>query len=998
MPSYHAFISYSHDKDKPIAAALQSVVQTLGKPWYRRRALRVFRDDTSLTATPHLWPSITQALDQSEYFILLASPEAARSRWVDQEVSHWLAHRSIDTLLIGLTDGQLAWDERIGGFRPGSDLPLPPVLRNRFPNEPKWVDLRAYRGGANPRDTRFIELGADFAAMIRGIPKEDLLSEEVRQQRRALRLAWGAAALLLALAGAAGWQWKTAADAERAALRAEQIATERGEEALRERDRAQQALLVGAGRESLLLTREGRSLEGWQALMRAIGDIKDRRLDRPPKIVAEAGLTALVENRFSPELRLALSDRSIPGTSDLNYMGDPLVVAAFDASGRRVAAARGHDLAIWSTADGALQSRYVIEGKIRALAFHEKDDILIVLENGVTVIDLAGRVRRTFNSRECRGISCLAAPGQENGAFADIRRHDRLAEVVRTGTLPLALLVTLDEPEGRHFVGIVQNRFAIFNREPELIVADLMTRQIGRVKLPGEFTYVAVAARQPVIATGQLMDVALYRIEVDPKVGTRVALRPIKRLKADDALSELALSDDATLVLYSTGPMGSSGQGGHTTGAIDVQSGRLSWLARFLGQTKRGPGQAFAARSTLDDRTGLMFTQFVNGRTSENLFAVPGMAVAFDPAGRMALMEMDPRLRGSDSTPRMRGPFISLHLVELSTVTSFANDGRAPQGERDVCDLGPMPFRTLTDRNDRLWNSNDWRRTRRGGPGIALERDSSRVSRFDFRWKGDRLTLSRDSDGKDSVLGTGTRDEIAKMVPEYAELIEPGQDMRITEVASADRRFTGIIKWLFKEGWTGEWTLFRNDPAKQVPIRRGRVKEDGLAPMPQGLFFLDRLSMAAAQEDSCSIVFVRLTDGEIVGKVRAAKTTIENVVQIANDLIAVISSGTRDTKSSLQIFDMPDFNPGPWLVSGDDEGYGEDMPKPVAGSGPRTTPLISGKDLLEASGDDSHPADDIRRITDEGRYVVYGRSDRKEGFALSIPPWGKRLRDLMTPR
>jgi hypothetical protein len=58
MALYDAFISYSHAKDKPIAAGLQSVVQKLGKPWYRRRALRVFRDDTSLSATPHLWPTI----------------------------------------------------------------------------------------------------------------------------------------------------------------------------------------------------------------------------------------------------------------------------------------------------------------------------------------------------------------------------------------------------------------------------------------------------------------------------------------------------------------------------------------------------------------------------------------------------------------------------------------------------------------------------------------------------------------------------------------------------------------------------------------------------------------------------------------------------------------------------------------------------------------------------------------------------------------------------
>lgn len=62
MALYDAFISYSHAKDKPIAAALQSAIQKLGKPWYRRRGLRIFRDDTSLSATPHLWPTIGRRL------------------------------------------------------------------------------------------------------------------------------------------------------------------------------------------------------------------------------------------------------------------------------------------------------------------------------------------------------------------------------------------------------------------------------------------------------------------------------------------------------------------------------------------------------------------------------------------------------------------------------------------------------------------------------------------------------------------------------------------------------------------------------------------------------------------------------------------------------------------------------------------------------------------------------------------------------------------------
>jgi hypothetical protein len=62
-------------------------MQRLGKAWYRRRALRLFRDDTSLSATPELWRSIEQALAQSRFLILIASPEAAISPWVDSDIS-----------------------------------------------------------------------------------------------------------------------------------------------------------------------------------------------------------------------------------------------------------------------------------------------------------------------------------------------------------------------------------------------------------------------------------------------------------------------------------------------------------------------------------------------------------------------------------------------------------------------------------------------------------------------------------------------------------------------------------------------------------------------------------------------------------------------------------------------------------------------------------------------------------------------------------------------
>jgi tetratricopeptide (TPR) repeat protein len=261
MAIYDAFISYSHAKDKPIAAALQSVVQALGKPWYKRRAVRIFRDDTSLSATPHLWPTIEAALNESRFLVLLASAEAARSMWVGKEVAYWLEHKAIDTLLIAVTDGELAWPPGAADFAWSDATPLPPVLKGRFPNEPKWVDLRAYRAGASKRDRKFTELGADFAAAVRGVAKEDLLSEEVRQQRRALTLAWSAVAVLLVLGGIAAWQWKAAFDAERVAEQqrdrataAERTAVEQKQIAEQQRDRAERTLNAATGTANSLVS------------------------------------------------------------------------------------------------------------------------------------------------------------------------------------------------------------------------------------------------------------------------------------------------------------------------------------------------------------------------------------------------------------------------------------------------------------------------------------------------------------------------------------------------------------------------------------------------------------------------------------------------------------------------------------------------------------------------------------------------------------------------
>jgi WD40 repeat protein len=198
---FDAFISYSHAVDGRLAPALQAGLHRFAKPWYRLRALRVFRDETSLSATPELWPSIVEALDRSRWFILLASPEAASSMWVNDEVEHWCATKSTKHVIVVVTK-----DDREGGFDWARTTSFPSTLRAALEQEPRVVDLRWARDHADVslHNAKFRDAVADVAAPLHGRAKDELYGEDVRQHRRAIRLARsGVAALaLLAIASA----------------------------------------------------------------------------------------------------------------------------------------------------------------------------------------------------------------------------------------------------------------------------------------------------------------------------------------------------------------------------------------------------------------------------------------------------------------------------------------------------------------------------------------------------------------------------------------------------------------------------------------------------------------------------------------------------------------------------------------------------------------------------------------------------------------------------
>ena len=231
---YDAFISYNHDADGVLAPALQDALQHLAKPWYRRRAMEVFRDETNLSASPELFGAIRQALDDSRYYVLLASPGSAASAWVGREITYWHSTKTAASrrIVLALTDGELVWDGQANRFDPERSTALHPALATSFGSEPLHIDLRDARAASRSDNRRtfrrtFRHSIAKIAARVREVAPDELESEDLRQHRRTLWLAWSAAALLLLLTVASAFGLVSArrnadrADLQTAAARAQ---------------------------------------------------------------------------------------------------------------------------------------------------------------------------------------------------------------------------------------------------------------------------------------------------------------------------------------------------------------------------------------------------------------------------------------------------------------------------------------------------------------------------------------------------------------------------------------------------------------------------------------------------------------------------------------------------------------------------------------------------------------------------------------------------------
>jgi tetratricopeptide (TPR) repeat protein len=222
---YRAFLSYSH-RDRHVAAWLHRALESYDVPRnlvgtrtihgeVPRRLTPIFKDREELRAAHSLGEAIESALGDSDALIVLCSPEARSSPWVDKEVERFKRMRGDERVFALLVRG-----EPEDSFPPSLTIRFRDGAPTNEPAEPIAADLRLE---GDRRRKALLKL----VAGLTGVEFDDLVGRD--QLRRQKRLALVTAASIIGMTLTSGLAVYALDQRDEARVRQAEAQTQRAE-------------------------------------------------------------------------------------------------------------------------------------------------------------------------------------------------------------------------------------------------------------------------------------------------------------------------------------------------------------------------------------------------------------------------------------------------------------------------------------------------------------------------------------------------------------------------------------------------------------------------------------------------------------------------------------------------------------------------------------------------------------------------------------------------
>ncbi|MBR5341489.1 MAG: toll/interleukin-1 receptor domain-containing protein [Erysipelotrichaceae bacterium] len=186
---YDAFISYRHtERDIEIAKEIQHqlehfhIPKAIREKYKVEKISRLFRDQEELTLNADLAKNIQDALNNSDYLIIICSPQYNESKWCLLEVENFLKNHDRDHVLCVLSEGEppSIFPDTLCHYTEEYIDEKGKKKKREVNAEPLACD---YRG--DKKDARRIELPRLAAAMI-GCSYDELVLRQEKYRRKRL--------------------------------------------------------------------------------------------------------------------------------------------------------------------------------------------------------------------------------------------------------------------------------------------------------------------------------------------------------------------------------------------------------------------------------------------------------------------------------------------------------------------------------------------------------------------------------------------------------------------------------------------------------------------------------------------------------------------------------------------------------------------------------------------------------------------------------------------